>query len=147
MKESRRSAWAAVCLATFSVPARMRSLRRLAFGLSLIVAFTALLYSFQSDPSALGSSGKRSGFWHLGHTKRTPPSKARGHILLQSASNTSNAAQPTVATDKSDYAPGTIVTITGAGWTPGETVTLSLVESPYYDTHPNLTATVAADGT
>src|SRR5258706_1483158 len=47
MKESRRSAWAAVCLATCSA-ASVRSLRRLAFGLSLIVAFTALLYSFQS---------------------------------------------------------------------------------------------------
>src|SRR5258708_4868946 len=47
-EEFGRSSWVAVCLPTFSVPARMRSLRRLAFGLSLIVAFSALLHSFQS---------------------------------------------------------------------------------------------------
>jgi hypothetical protein len=50
----------------------------------------------------------------------------------------------TVKTDAADYAPGSVVTITGTGWQPGETVTLTLVESPYYDTHPVMTA--VADG-
>ena len=50
----------------------------------------------------------------------------------------------TVKTDKDDYAPGTMVTITGSGWKPGEGVTLTLVESPYYDTHETMTA--VADG-
>src|SRR5262249_12997340 len=50
----------------------------------------------------------------------------------------------TVKTDLADYAPGSIVTITGTGWQTGETVTLTLVESPYYDTHPVMTA--VADG-
>ena len=45
------------------------------------------------------------------------------------------AQSATVMTDQADYAPGTIVTITGSGWQPGETVTLQLVESPLIDTH------------
>jgi YDG domain/Kelch motif/Galactose oxidase, central domain len=50
----------------------------------------------------------------------------------------------TVKTDKADYAPGEVVTITGSGWQPGETVTLTLVESPLEDTHPVITT--VADG-
>ncbi|HET8966247.1 MAG TPA: hypothetical protein VFN20_08530, partial [Candidatus Acidoferrum sp.] len=50
----------------------------------------------------------------------------------------------TVKTDAADYAPGSVVTITGTGWQPGETVTLTLVESPLFDTHPVMTA--VADG-
>jgi len=45
----------------------------------------------------------------------------------------------TVKTDALDYAPGTPVHITGTGWEPGETVTLTLQESPYFDTHPTMT--------
>ena len=56
------------------------------------------------------------------------------------------AQTATVMTDQSDYAPGTIVTITGSGWQPGETVTLSFVESPLIDTHPDLTAVADANG-
>jgi hypothetical protein len=50
----------------------------------------------------------------------------------------------TVKTDKADYAPGEVVTIIGSGWQPGETVTLTMVESPLLDTHPVMTA--VADG-
>ena len=52
----------------------------------------------------------------------------------------------TVKTDASDYAPGSTVTITGSGWQQGETVTLTLVESPLVDTHPTLTAVADASG-
>jgi hypothetical protein len=52
----------------------------------------------------------------------------------------------TVKTDQADYAPGSIVTITGSGWQPGETVTLTLVESPLIDTHTPLTAVADASG-
>ena len=52
----------------------------------------------------------------------------------------------TVKTDAADYAPGSIVTITGTGWQPGETVTLTLVESPLVDTHPVLTAVADSSG-
>jgi len=52
----------------------------------------------------------------------------------------------TVKTDQSDYAPGTTVNITGSGWQPGETVTLTLVESPNIDTHPPMTAVADQNG-
>ncbi|PYV20164.1 MAG: hypothetical protein DMG27_23710, partial [Acidobacteria bacterium] len=41
----------------------------------------------------------------------------------------------TIKTDKGDYPPGTTVNISGSGWQPGETVALTLVESPLIDTH------------
>lgn len=64
-------------------------------------------------------------------------------LALQGAA----AAQfATVMTDQADYAPGTIVTVTGSGWQPGETVTLSFVESPLIDTHPDLYAVADASG-
>ncbi len=49
----------------------------------------------------------------------------------------------TVKTDADDYAPGTIVFITGSGWQPGETVTLVLHEIA--DFHGDLTLTAVAD--
>ena len=52
----------------------------------------------------------------------------------------------TVKTDQADYAPGSIVTITGSGWQPGETVTLTLVESPLIDTHAVMTAVADGNG-
>jgi len=68
-------------------------------------------------------------------------------LLLALALQGMAAAQSaTVMTDQSDYAPGTIVTITGSGWQPGETVTLSFVESPLIDTHPDLTAVADPSG-
>src|SRR3984957_11493665 len=41
---------------------------------------------------------------------------------------------PTIRTDKSDYPPGSPVTITGAGWAPGETVTIQIQETDTDDT-------------
>jgi hypothetical protein len=67
-------------------------------------------------------------------------------LLLTVALRGAAAQTATVMTDQADYAPGTIVTITGTGWQPGETVTLSFVESPLIDTHPDLYATADANG-
>jgi len=67
-------------------------------------------------------------------------------VLAIALQGVSMAQTATVMTDQADYAPGTIVTITGSGWQPGETVTLSLVESPLIDTHPDLYATADANG-
>ena len=74
-------------------------------------------------------------------------------MLLTGGSPSADSSNPTanselygfatVKTDKADYAPGTTVTITGGGWQPGETVTLTLVESPLFDTH--MLAPVVAD--
>ena len=52
----------------------------------------------------------------------------------------------TVKTDATDYAPGSIVTITGSGWQPGETVTLTLRESPLIDAPPTMTAVADGNG-
>ena len=51
----------------------------------------------------------------------------------------------TVKTDKDDYAPGELVTITGSGWQPHEQVALVLREAPLYDEHQLLS--VEADDT
>src|SRR5713101_5587840 len=52
----------------------------------------------------------------------------------------------TVKTDAADYPPGTTVNITGSGWQPGETVTLTLVESPLIDTHGPYPVVADANG-
>src|SRR5207245_2236405 len=52
----------------------------------------------------------------------------------------------TITTDAADYPPGTSVNITGSGWQPGETVSLTLLESPYYDTHGPYTAVADSNG-
>ena len=38
----------------------------------------------------------------------------------------STAAAPTIQSDKDDYAPGELVTLTGSGWQPGETVNIKV---------------------
>jgi hypothetical protein len=77
----------------------------------------------------------------------TVASFAAAFLLVLALGGTAMAqSAATVMTDQSDYAPGTIVTITGSGWQPGETVTLQFVESPLIDTHPDLTAIADANG-
>ena len=49
----------------------------------------------------------------------------------------------TVKTDREDYWPGEIVTITGGGWQPGETVTLTITEDA--DTHHDFVYSAVAD--
>src|SRR5437763_4374330 len=68
-----------------------------------------------------------------------------GQVVLATlpAGNTSTAG---IWTDQRDYAPGTMVTMTGAGWAPGETVTIELVEDPLIDTHATLTAVADVGG-
>src|SRR6266566_6997720 len=67
-------------------------------------------------------------------------------LLALTVQGTASAQSATVMTDKADYAPGEIVTITGSGWQPGEAVTLTLLESPLVDTHPVLTAVADSTG-
>ncbi len=69
-----------------------------------------------------------------------------GLLLALALQGMAMAQSATVMTDQADYAPGTIVTITGSGWQPGETVTLQLVESPLIDTHPDMTAVADENG-
>src|SRR5205814_2079419 len=71
-----------------------------------------------------------------------------GRLLIAGGSSASAELYgfATVKTDAADYPPGSIVTITGTGWQPGETVTLTLVESPLIDTHGPYTVTADAFG-
>jgi hypothetical protein len=76
----------------------------------------------------------------------TTASFAVALLVALALAGTAMAQSATVMTDRADYAPGEIVTITGSGWQPGETVTLSFVESPLLDTHPDLTAVADGNG-
>ncbi len=71
-----------------------------------------------------------------------------GRLLIAGGSGTSAELYgfATVKTDASDYPPGTTVHITGSGWQPNETVTLTLVESPLIDTHGPYTITADQSG-
>ncbi len=53
-------------------------------------------------------------------------------------------AYPTIRTNKPDFPPGSPVTITGAGWAPGETVTIQIQETDSDDTF--LTDTADSSG-
>ncbi len=53
------------------------------------------------------------------------------------------SSSASVTTDRFDYPPGRIVTITGTGWQPGETVSLVLHEEP--ETHPDVLVSSVAD--
>ncbi|HET9407547.1 MAG TPA: Ig-like domain repeat protein [Candidatus Sulfotelmatobacter sp.] len=53
---------------------------------------------------------------------------------------------PTVQTDQGDYPPGTTVNISGNGFKAGESVAITLVESPLIDTHGPYTVTADANG-
>jgi hypothetical protein len=72
---------------------------------------------------------------------------AGGNDANGNALNTTEAyGFPTVQTDASDYPPFTTVTITGSGFQPGETITLTLVESPLIDTGSPFTTVADANG-
>src|SRR6266403_1232096 len=74
--------------------------------------------------------------------------RVNGRLLIAGGSTASAELYgfATVKTDAADYPPGTTVNITGSGWQPGETVTLTLVESPLLDIHGPYTVTADAFG-
>lgn len=68
-----------------------------------------------------------------------------GQIVLMTSPG-GNSGSAVIKTDKSDYAPGTTVTITGSGFQPGETVTMTLTEDPNLDQHPAFTSVADTNG-
>ena len=71
-------------------------------------------------------------------------------VGLQAQNTYSNAglSVPTVTSDKDDYAPGEIATITGSGWTLDSIVDVHFEEEPAHDHHHGYHDTkVNADGT
>src|SRR5713101_8358397 len=106
-----------------------------------------------------GSS--QSGIFQATTSMSTARSNATGSALQQDGvllvaggkdasgaalSSTESYGFATVKTDAADYPPGTTVNITGSGWQPGETVTLTLVESPLIDTHGPYPVVADANG-
>ena len=97
--------------------------------------------------AASGSANQQNG-----PTSKVPPTPglvivgggtdANGNTLA----STEAYGYPTIQTDQGDYPPGTTVNITGSGFTPGETVTITLVESPLIDTHGPYTVTADGNG-
>ncbi len=67
-----------------------------------------------------------------------------GQVLGSAALVKSSSAK--ITTDKTDYAPGEIVTITGTGWLPGEQVAISLHEKPDEYADPAYVVTADAQG-
>ena len=70
---------------------------------------------------------------------------AAGAALVHAAlfSTVEAASQATITSDKPDYHPGEIVTLTGSGWKPGELVTIVMSVNPL--THNDVTLTAIAD--
>jgi len=66
-------------------------------------------------------------------------------VLATSAAGGTGAGFPTVTTDREDYQPGDTITVTGAGWAPGETVSLLFHEEVSPPIHPDKTLTTVAD--
>jgi hypothetical protein len=64
-------------------------------------------------------------------------------VLATAAGEPSDPSIATVRTDKEDYQPGETVIITGAGWEPGETVSMRLHEDPVV--HGDRTLSAVAD--
>src|SRR6266542_3984879 len=68
---------------------------------------------------------------------------SNGNFL--SSSSVLNSSPATVTTDKLDYPPGTPVIVSGTGWQPNESVTITLHEDPHITTENPHTFTVQAD--
>jgi hypothetical protein len=66
-------------------------------------------------------------------------------VFLDAAS-VLNSSPATVSTDKLDYAPGTVVIVSGTGWQPNELVTLTFHETPHVNTDKAHSFSVLTDG-
>lgn len=69
-----------------------------------------------------------------------------GALLVVLFAVAAAAQTATLTTDKPGYAPGEIVTITGSGWMPGETVVMILHEDPALDPDHLFTSVADANG-
>ena len=58
----------------------------------------------------------------------------------------STAAAPTIQSDKADYAPGELVTLTGSGWQPGESVNINVNDDEGQTWTRNVDVTADASG-
>ncbi|TMA89557.1 MAG: DNRLRE domain-containing protein, partial [Deltaproteobacteria bacterium] len=100
----------------------------------------AALFHNQQDAGLVGSFAPLLD--REGHSLTEMP--GRNQALQSAAVLASSAAS--VTTDKTSYAPGEIVTVTGAGWQPGEAVSMGLHEDPRVCDDRTLSSVADADG-
>src|SRR5215204_280498 len=62
------------------------------------------------------------------------------------AQDTGTPAAPTIQSDKADYAPGELVTLTGSGWQPGESVNIVVNDDVGQSWNRNVNVTADASG-
>ncbi|MFH1208288.1 MAG: filamentous hemagglutinin N-terminal domain-containing protein, partial [Candidatus Omnitrophota bacterium] len=119
-----------------------------------VIVWSDGLTSYYGHISARGGSeGGNGGFVQTsssntlifnGFVDATAPGGARGTFILDPAGTSGYAAS--VATDRLDYNPGQLVTILGAGWQAGETVSIILHPAKEGLSDIELTAFVDANG-
>src|SRR5215213_2140426 len=66
--------------------------------------------------------------------------------LTTDTSGTTTAASPTITSDKADYAPGELVTLTGGGWQPGESVNIKVNDTYGASWSRNVDVTANSNG-
>jgi len=117
--------------------------------LSSVELYTPWTDAFQATGSMAAARASAAGTSMMYHTG----TGIDGLLLVVAGQNASGTLASgefygfaTVKTDKSDYAPGTTVTITGSGWKPGETVNLTFRELPNIDTPGPYTAVADGNG-
>ncbi|MFB3915173.1 MAG: kelch repeat-containing protein [Terriglobales bacterium] len=118
-------------------------------GQDLSLAELYVPWTGQFQPTAAMASAHSGAAGSALNSTSYPVSGTDGLFLLAGGSNLSSAELygfATVKTDQHDYVPGETVIVTGSGWRPGETVTLSLVELPNVDSHGPWTTTADANG-
>ena len=113
---------------------RNRKALKCTLGVVVVALFLAVTWSVTAARISVRTTKGSASKTNLGAaaSKKLPALRT----LAQSSGNA------TVATNKSNYAPGSTVTVTGSGWAPGETVTLSFAETPEID-GPHVLTTVA----
>jgi len=75
------------------------------------------------------------------------PSTATANVFSELDEPATIESGPTIsiASDKADYAPGELVTLTGSGWQPGESVAVSVVDDGVAEERWQHDAIVTAD--
>jgi hypothetical protein len=76
------------------------------------------------------------------------PTSASANVFSELDEPATIESGPTIsiATDKADYAPGELVTVTGSGWQPGESVAISVVDDGVAEERWQYDSVVTADG-
>jgi hypothetical protein len=101
-----------------------------------------------------GSNGLQMGYTNMASFGLVPGAGANSDatggrtaavVLVTMAGAPSDPNLATVSSDKEDYQPGDTITVTGAGWEPGETVSLLFHEEVDPPIHPDKTLSAVAD--